>query len=525
MSTTPPVVLLALAAEHTDPDARTITGTATHYDTPAPSMPPSVFAAGAIWWADDPARVKLLIDHDDAQPVGYATEVTDHGDRVETTFYVPETPEGDRALRDARLGLRDGLSVRVVADEDGYSLSDDGYLTITSGQLREVSLCAIPAQDGARVSDVAATTTREVPMTETTTTDNGRPPEATPAAPEAPATVAATTAPADPPAPQAPPVLPATGRTVTARQAAGIVHEVMSTGGTAADVRAALKDVTPSNLPSTESADMEDPFLRNSFLGQLWQASQTARPVIDLLGAPKPITGRKIYGWRWATRPTVADYSGNKSAIPSNQPKIEEVEATVKRTAGGWDVDRIYTDLGDPSLIEALWEAAVEDYKRQTEAKALAELVAAGTGAGDSDDVPAALVAIGATAAGLGANVSGVALASDLWAALAGMTKNEVPWWLGSGDSMNFGTTTGEVGQTRVFVEPSLAAGSYLALDSRAATYYEQQPPVRVNAVDLPRGGVDLGLFGYHGLIVNDERAIITGTVGAGSGGSGGSGA
>src|SRR5699024_1381139 len=135
------------------------------------------------------------------------------------------------------------------------------------------------------------------------------------------------------------------------------------------------------------------------------------------------------------------------------------------------------------------------------------------------------LVSIGATAAGLGANVAGVAIASDLWAGFASMTKDQVPWWLGSGDSMNFGTTSGEVGQTRFFVEPSLTAGSYLALDGRAATYHEKQPPVRVNAVDLPKGGVDLGLFGYHGLIVNDERAIITGTVGAGSGGSGGSGA
>lgn len=34
-----------------------------------------------------------------------------------------------------------------------------------------------------------------------------------------------------------------------------------------------------------------------------------------------------------------------------------------------------------------------------------------------------------------------------------------------------------------------------IAIDKRAADFYEKNPPVRVNAVDLPKGGIDLGLF------------------------------
>src|SRR5699024_1167225 len=111
--------------------------------------------------------------------------------------------------------------------------------------------------------------------------------------------------------------------------------------------------------------------------------------------------------------------------------KITPVEASVKRTAGGWDTDRIYTDLGDSSLIEALWRAAVEDYRGKTEADVVAEVASAATTADAADDLPAALVSVGSAAAGIGANISGLAMATDVWAAFAGLTRDEVPWWLG----------------------------------------------------------------------------------------------
>lgn len=516
-------VTLSAAAESTDAARRTITGRIVSYDTPAPSSPPSVFATGSLRWADDVRRVKLLVDHDPAQPVGYAQQITDHGGHVTATFYVPETPEGDRALAQAANGLRDGLSVGVWADDDGATYdTDTGYLHITAGTLRETSLCALPAQDHARVSDVAATTTKEQQhMPENTQPE--QPAAPAPAATQ-PVNAAGTQQPEQQPAPavvtaQAPPVtVNAAGARITVRQAAQVAAQVVARGGSASDVRAALNDVTPASLPGTDAAGMEDPFLRDVFLGELWSASKTDRPMIDLLGTPRPITGLKVYGWKWEVKPEVGDYAGNKADVPTNAPKIVPAEASVERTAGGWDVDRIYVDLGDASLIEALWAAAVEDYRAKTEAKVVAALVAAATAGGDSASLPAALVSIGQTASALGANIGGLALAGDVWGAFANLTRDQVPWWLGSGDSINLGTTSGTVGGTRVFVEPTLAAGSYLAVDPRAATYYEKNPPVRVNAVDLPRGGVDLGLFGYHGLIVNDARAIISGTVGAPAG-------
>ena len=486
--------------------ARTITGTATVYGrTGNTSAGPTVFAAGSIHLPEDLRRVKLLVDHDTAQPVGYLTNAADDPDALTVTFHVPAGTAGDEALAQARDGLRDGLSVGVEFDEDGYTVAD-GVLTVTAGALREVSLCALPAYDDARVSDVAATTTpgrtlMDPEETETpTVTATAEPTPPTPA--PASAQVVAAAAPITPTS--------AAPRRVSAAHAARVVSTVVRRGGSAADVRAALNDITPTTL---NPVDGEDPFLRDTFLGELWTASKVERPFVDALGTPKDITGLKVYGWKWETRPTVGTYAGEKTEIPTSEAEIVPAEAGVSRIAGGWDVDRIYVDLGDASLIEALWSAAVEDYKRKTEAAVVAALVAAATAAPATASLPAALVQLGATASALGAGISAVGIAPDLWASFANLTKDEVPWWLGSGDSINLGTTKGTVGGTSFFVAPALAAGTYLALDSRAATFYEKNPPVRVNAIDLAHGGVDLGLFGYHGLIVNDARALITGTI------------
>ena len=37
----------------------------------------------------------------------------------------------------------------------------------------------------------------------------------------------------------------------------------------------------------------------------------------------------------------------------------------------------------------------------------------------------------------------------------------------------------------------------------------EIDPPIKVQALDIPRGGVDLGVFGYVAAMVTDPRAVV----------------
>lgn len=477
-------ILTAAHPATVDQSARTVTGVVAYYDQSAnTSYGRVLFERGSIILPDDLSRVKLCLDHDHHTAVGYATSATDEGDRLVMSFHIPETGLGTEALASAQAGLRDGLSVGAYPTPDGaqYVNGEDTY-HITAAHLREVSLCAIPAFDAARVTDVKAhhTAPEGMPM----------PPAETSQAPQ-------------------PIVTASAPKLLTASDAARLVATMTTSGAPLAQIRAALNDITPDN-------DKGHGFVgRPAWLGEFWQARQTARPLIDSITHKDLPRATKVQGWRWKTRPTVAKYSGNKTEIPSNKPETEPVEADVTRVAGGWDTDRIYVDLGDASMIESLWEAGRESCAYNSEAEVVAALAAAATKlTGAPADLLPALVLLGSRAASIGATLSFITFSADVWTKFLELKKEEVPWWITKNDSISLSTTEGSVNGLRLFVSTSLEAGTILAGDSRAATHYEEKTPIRVNAVDLPRGGVDLGIFGYHATIVNDPRSLFKITAG-----------
>ena len=63
-----------------------------------------------------------------------------------------------------------------------------------------------------------------------------------------------------------------------------------------------------------------------------------------------------------------------------------------------------------------------------------------------------------------------------------------------------------------ISVAPGLAPGTVLAADRRAIDY-RQTGPIRVQAINIPKGGIDLAVFGYHGFICTDERGLAAVTV------------
>lgn len=118
------------------------------------------FGAGSLRWASDVKRVKLLREHDQRDAVGYATALEERPDGLWATFTVPETDAGDRALAEAREGLRDAFSVGTQLDgavaQKLRKAAVNGGSVAATGTLREVSLVSVPAFDDARVDSVAA---------------------------------------------------------------------------------------------------------------------------------------------------------------------------------------------------------------------------------------------------------------------------------------------------------------------------------------------------------------------------------
>lgn len=145
-----------------DTATRTIAGTALPYNRIGEKFGLRFrFERGALEWSD-PARVKLLRDHDYAQALGRAVDLKDGPSGLAVRFSVARGDEGDRALALAEDGVLDGLSVGIEFDMATDTVPDPrnkGVVLVRRATLREVSLTAMPAFDDARVTKVAASRT------------------------------------------------------------------------------------------------------------------------------------------------------------------------------------------------------------------------------------------------------------------------------------------------------------------------------------------------------------------------------
>lgn len=286
-----------------------------------------------------------------------------------------------------------------------------------------------------------------------------------------------------------------------AHAAAGVM-----TGATdAAQVNAALSDLTPT------ASDPSGAFMRPAWLGELWGPIAGDRFFSEAIGS-SALTSMTWEGWKWGVRPVVAPYAGDKAAVPSNVATIVPETGEAGRLAGGWDVDRVYQDF-NTGFIEAVLTAATLDYGLKSE-QSLATFIVANAVAvtGPAADASAALVALSQQLASVGAEMNFVGMAPDVFAAFLGMAPADVPWWLQNQGSVSIATEGATVADVTVGVSHNLASGLMVAGDRRAVDFRETGP-YRAQAVNIPNGGIDIGVFGYQGAILHDSLGLAKITV------------
>jgi phage head maturation protease len=491
---------------------RTITGLACPFgQVGRTSAGPVTVAAGAIRVPPNLRSIKLFREHGREHPLGYALTATEEQAGLRMSFRAAATPDGDAALLEASEGVRDALSVELdnVRIEDGVVLE---------AELTGVALTAVPAFPGARlVASAASGDGNDGGNDNDNDGDDGdggdsNDDSAGGSGGNEGGTVVVN-------APAGGTGAPAVG----ASRARGrnrvrglsldaamrrVVHRIDGTTDAAA-INAALSDITPGSDTS------DGAFIRPQWIDEIWTPLDTRRPYSRAL-TPGVLTGMKVFGWKWGTRPVVGPYAGNKAPIPSNPVTFLPAEADAYRHAGGWDVDNIFLYLGDSSMLSALFQAAALDYAMKIEATISATLLAEATAA-TADDFPAALTVVGTTLAAAGARPSFVSMSADLWSDYMNLTTSEAPWWLSSGNTNAPNVvegTTNPLGLS-IFLDATLPAGTVLGGDRQAATHYEPRGnPFRVQAVNIPNGGVDIGVFGFAADLVNDSRGLVAVTVG-----------
>lgn len=253
------------------------------------------------------------------------------------------------------------------------------------------------------------------------------------------------------------------------------------------------------------------------WVGELWDGNSYAQKFLPLFGHAD-LTGLEFTGYQWETKPKGGTWAGNLAEVPSNTPKLKAVKGTASRYAGAHKIAREFQDLrafGDRSFFDAYFAAMSDDYAQWAdETVVLDAAVSAATkviadnpsglaiGAGLSAIIDGAAEVISANATPTFALVS-----TDLWKQIAKTPSDATLGYLNAGLRL-----TGEDGALDSFsIRPTdkLAAGQVLVGAREALTVYELPGvPIRVDALDVARGGIDEGVYGYAGALVNKADAL-----------------
>lgn len=521
--------------------------------------PPISFARGTVALPRDPSVVGLNLNHDRYSPVGRAVAFEDTDRGVVADFEIADTDEGDAYLaQPSARKLSPELAGMVREGERGTAARITGAAIVTEGAFASAGLFALGDVTEAEPVDAAATTDGEhiaveadsLPIDVTVTAADesatyvrAAEDDSEDDAPENPdaAFAASATEPAAPANPEEDAVTAATAQGFAAAQptsaaASGLpdsrglfaaIAEARSSGDLSPlhDIQRAqhqgmfeLEDVAydANGAQPTTAGDLGRPgiIVHRDYIGELWQGNKQERLYIPHLDRA-PLTQLEWQAWLWDTKPEVAAWAGNKADIHSVVPKIKATTGKAQRFAGGNDIAREHYDFNNTEAIQAYITALIEDYALKSDRYALAQVKAGATTLAlpaTGDEPPTGIndahykIVRGALAVVAARAVPTFAFVSMADFAQVAMTpKDKTFEYLTFSAGLESATAAG----FSIVPSPDLAAGEVLVGASRAATVRELPgSPIRVNALDIARGGVDEAVFGYTGVQVNYAPAL-----------------
>jgi hypothetical protein len=501
-----------------------------------------VASKGTLKLAGEPGRLFANLDHlDDRDAVADFVTATETADGWVAEWEARKTHGGDKLLAEYRAGIRTGVSVelepvairagkitdgtiigcafprepafptaRLVAelapDTDDAGIAAENVCTHPDGFTHELAAGAScefaapetdpetpePAPAAPATADAAAadaTTQEEDPMTTTAT---------------APAELRASAH-----------TGPQAGTINTPADLFRMMAEMHgSHGANRGRLLAALSDIVPS--------DIEDANLPQ-WVGELWSGTAYTRRYTGLVNQAT-LTGLKLAGWRWTTKPQMSKYAGNKADVSSNTVATEPISDVAQRFAGAHDIDRAMVDFPNPEFWAAYYAAMTESYARLTDAYVLEEYKAFATpitmGAVPAG-VPAGWVAVldGMLAVNETAAPTFALVEKSIYREmfLTGTDKFlefvNAQIGLDEAQALTSGFRILPVASTAVGDASSTGfdVGEVIVGAKAAGTFHELGggAPIRVEALDIAKGGVDAGCFGYAGFVGHDNDALV----------------
>lgn len=470
----------------------------------------------------DLSVVKLLIQHDDERPVGYALTASRDADGLRMSFASdPSHPRAAELAQEIELGWRDGFSVGIDLAEatwdaiwdaawEGQDPESDPIPL--AGVLREVSAVSLPQFTEARIGASAPPLVR-FNREETT----AMPPTlAPPAEPEAAAPEALSMA--ELAAQLAPHLLThaAGAHPLAGFSSMGEFLIAAREGRVSDEQRAAfvLADQVTADNPG-----VMPPTWLTTIVGIL----DRGRPTVRAFGGPASAgDSGLIVNWPYydgGFDDLVAVQANEKTEVHSRKVSIKDASAALETYAGASDISYQLLRRSSPSYREAYSRILSIGYGVTTDSAFATQVLAQATPAEGStwaigQDLEALLGALFAgssqvdDAVGMPADV--VLASSDVFMAI-GILAGLVPGQYGTqnvGGTSSASTLTVSVSGLTITKDRSLPANTLLVSSSEAASWLEDGP-FPVAADDVPKLGQDVGIWGMGVAQVTVPAGIV----------------
>lgn len=521
--------------------------------------------SGSFEVPEDVTGMSLNVEHSREDVVGAVTRIWEQPEGLFASFSFAKTKAGQRAFMDAKDGKRKNLSVEAagVVIQAGKAIA---------GRLFAAALVERPAFEGATLL-AAEDTAGSVAVAAEVSSDPirnldrfrallGKPelteaeayaerdaicaavadliaalqaPEAEDAATSAdaevtPATPTAITTPEAPAEEEEevdnttlPDTLTASETVpVSAKEMGAIVHAIRS--GTASEQHvarfnqagnfqpqstlfAALSDIKYNAAGAPKPYQAIPQWLGDTYKGNAYE--QRLAPLV----AHADLTSMSYSGFKWNVKPSGGAWDGEKNAVPSSGASTTAVTGTAALWAGGHDIAVEHRLFNTPGFFEAYADAMVESYKRWADAEVATAIIAGATSL--EADNPAGL-SIGV---GMSAIIDGAFAVSEagyrptfalvnpsIYKAILKTGDSNVTGYLANAIGLAEGSLEGfrYIPYTDDDVDLALVGAGY------AATLFELgSVPVRVEAPDLVKGGVDFNFYGAAGVLISDAEAFV----------------
>jgi hypothetical protein len=497
------------------------------------------FDKGTLTIPADADVVTANVRHDREDPRGRAIALEDTDAGLVATFRIAKTPEGDELLDDIENGKLTRLSAEVKGITRngtkaltgalfGAAFVDEGafetaalYAELATEEEEENILSAFTPEQLAELTELLShlkaeeLTTEEAPATEDNTgTESAAFTKETnledTSTAQVPVTLLACAATStETPKPE--------GLHTVANAMAGyfrtkdmsyiqdLAPETRSAGST---MFAALNDIK-SNYAGSVGSNI----IQSQWVGEVWGTRSYDRKFASLIDNAA-LTSLTVKGYKYTTPATGGTWTGDKTAIPSSTPATTAVSVDAIRWAGGHDIAREFLDFQGqyPDFWESHYKQMSNDYARTVDTyvvdtlEAGASTLTAGTVPSGANASTVLIVDGALKVLEADATPSFAIVAPDVYRGLLLQNQDDLIATL----SLQLGLEGGSLESFRIIPSTAVASGKAIVGSKDSATLYELPGvPIRTEALDIAKGGVDAAFFGYYTLLINNSAAVV----------------